>query len=133
VKTVEETNGTDEGGRYRISYGRKIYYQELDTGVVARKRRNKDDLFSVLYHKHSVPVLKALGCPGALVWVALMWRAHIEKRDTVKLPTERLRAWGVSRQTYTKALRRLERAGHIRIAYLKPRTSPMVEILTRWD
>jgi hypothetical protein len=137
VQTAGKPNGrrvegTDEGGRYRISYGRKIYYQELDTGIVAHKRRNKDDLFSFLQHKDTVPAFKALGCPGALVWVALMWRTRIENKDTVKLPTGKLQDWGVSRQTYTKALRRLEAAGHVRLIYSKPRSSPMVEILTRW-
>jgi hypothetical protein len=123
--------GTDANGQYRIRDGRKIYIDVLDTGIVARKRRNKDDLFSILYHKHSVPALKALGCPGALVWVALVWRAHIEKRHTIKLPTKLLKSWGVGHQTYTKALRRLVAAGHVRVTYLKPGSSPMVEVVSR--
>jgi hypothetical protein len=125
--------GEDDNGRYVVRDGRKIYVDVLDTGIVARKRRNKDDLFSILYHKHSAPALKALGCPGALVWVALMWRARIERRHTVKLPTKKLKEWSVSQQTYTKALRRLEGAGHVRVTYLKPRSSPMVEVVSRWD
>jgi hypothetical protein len=80
-----------------------------------------------------VPAIKALGSPGALVWVALMWRARIERRHTVKLPTKLLKLWGVSHQTYTAALRRLEAAGHVRVTYLKPGSSPMVEVVSRWD
>jgi hypothetical protein len=125
--------GEDNNGRYVVRDGRKIYVDVLDTGIVAHKRRNKGDLFSVLYHKHSVPAIKALGSPGALVWVALMWRARIERRHTVKLPTKLLKLWGVSHQTYTAALRRLEAAGHVRVTYLKPGSSPMVEVVSRWD
>jgi hypothetical protein len=97
--------GEDNNGRYVVRDGRKIYVDVLDTGIVAHKRRDKDDLFSVLYHKHSVPAIKALGSPGALVWVALMWRARIERRHTVKLPTKLLKLWGSARPGVSRSVR----------------------------
>jgi hypothetical protein len=123
--------GEDEGGQYVVRDAQKIYIEVLDTGIAPR-RRNKGDLFSTLYHKHSVPALKDLGCPGALVWVALVWRWKIEGRNTVKLPTGKLKAWGVSQQTYTKALRRLEATGRVRVTSLGPGRAPMVEAVHGW-
>jgi hypothetical protein len=122
--------GTDANGQYRMRDGRKIYIDVLDTGIVAHKRRNKGDLFSVLYHKEAVPALKAL-CPGALVWVAIVHRMHLRKTRVFELPTGQLRRWGVSRSTYTRALRRLTAAGCVRVVKRVPGHAPTIEVVHR--
>jgi hypothetical protein len=104
---------------------------KLDTGVVARKRGHNVESYSLLFHKEAVAAAKALGCPSILVWVALMWRMEIEKKATIKLPTKKLREWGVNRWTWTRALRRLEADGCLRRLPTKPKEGPVVEIIRR--
>ena len=72
----------------------------------------------------------ALGCPQALVWHYLHYRVWVTKSRTVTLPNATLKSWGVSRMRKSRALRKLEQAGLVRVES-RPRRSPLVTLLAR--
>jgi hypothetical protein len=85
---------------------------EFPNSPPPRVERQKNR-FVQLTHADAVAGFKALNCPVALVWYALLYRAWAEKSDAVKVPTTLLRSWGVHRLTWIRAVNRLERAGLI--------------------
>jgi DNA-binding transcriptional ArsR family regulator len=59
--------------------------------------------------------VEATRTPKAMVWVWLLHLAWASHSKTFRLPNERLRLRGVSRDTKTRALRDLEKAGLIQV------------------
>ena len=72
--------------------------------------------------------LKALGCPAAMVWVAIVYRVWAEKKNTVVLSTQMLIEFGVGRMTKYRALKRLEAARLIRVKW-RAKKNPIVTVL----
>jgi CRP-like cAMP-binding protein len=66
--------------------------------------------------------------PKAMVWVWLLHLSWKARGPTFKLPNERLHIRGVSRFTKTRALRELEAAGLIQVAWERGK-SPVVTLL----
>jgi hypothetical protein len=118
------------GVRYVISHGRRIEVETLDVGATP-KRRKQCDAFVMLSHRDAVAGFSALGCPAALVWCALIFRAWEVKSNTIRVPTALLRSWGVSRWAWQRALAKLDRRGLIRIDEFKPGRAAQVTLLLR--
>ena len=85
--------------------------------------------FTLMTHDAARAGYLALGCPQALVWHYLHYRAWSTRSRTVTLPNETLKSWGIDRMSKSRALRKLEKAGLISV---EPRTrrSPRVTLLT---
>ena len=71
---------------------------------------------------------KALDCPVAMVWVAIVYRVWAEKKNTVVLSTQMLIEFGVGRMTKYRALKRLEAARLIRVKW-RAKKNPIVTVL----
>jgi hypothetical protein len=72
----------------------------------------------------------ALKCPQAIVWHYIHYRVWADGQPTVPLPNQTLASLGVTRWVKQRALRNLERAGLVRVAY-RGRKSPLVTLLTQ--
>jgi hypothetical protein len=59
---------------------------------------------------------QATRTPKAMVWVWLLHLSWAEHSNTFRLPSQRLRLRGVSRDVKLRALQDLERAGLIRVS-----------------
>jgi hypothetical protein len=100
-----------------------IRVTEVSTAEWARKKRRRENSFIIMSHRDAVAGFKALRCPAALVWCALIFRAKVEKSDTIAVPTILLRSWGVGRTTWPRVLARLARAGLIRVKDRRPKAA----------
>jgi hypothetical protein len=75
---------------------------------------------------------KATKTLKALVWIELLYAAWQAKSDTVTLSNMGLSQAGVSRQTKLRALRKLEAAGLVKVAWCG-RKAPLVLIKRKPD
>jgi hypothetical protein len=71
---------------------------------------------------------QATRTPKAMVWIWLLHLAWASRSHTFRLPNERLLDRGVSRFTKVRALRELEAAGLIQVAWERGK-SPTVTLL----
>jgi hypothetical protein len=71
---------------------------------------------------------QATRTPKAMVWVWLLHLSWAEHSNTFRLPSQRLRLRGVSRDVKLRALQDLERAGLIRVSREMGK-SPVVTLL----
>jgi hypothetical protein len=103
--------------------------KEPDAAAMApkRKRRQRDERF-VLITETAISGFVALGCPAAVVWAEILFRAWKDKTTTIKLPNQALADMGVSRWAKYRALNRLARAGWIQVERT-PRKSVQVTLL----
>jgi len=85
--------------------------------------------FVMMSHQAAMAGCRALGCPAFIVWHYIHYRVWAEGAPTVSLPNQALADMGVTRDTKRRALRRLERAGLIRIASQGNYRSPLVTLL----
>jgi hypothetical protein len=115
---------------------------EVETIYRGEAKKRKGEPFLLLTHRDAVRGFMALGIPRALVWYALLYRVWAEKSKTVRVPTKLLRAWGVERRNWSRALTRLEQADLIRIDERRHGNAARVTLLPpkmglkrpgRWD
>ena len=78
-------------------------------------RSSKRDRFVQVPLWWAEQAMEATRTPKAMVWVWLLHLAWASHSKTFRLPNERLRLRGVSRDTKTRALRDLEKAGLIQV------------------
>jgi hypothetical protein len=71
---------------------------------------------------------RATRTPKAMVWVWLAYLAWEQRNMTFRLPNERLRTRGVGEYAKRQALRELEEAGLIQVAYQTGK-SPTVTLI----
>ena len=86
------------------------------------------DKFAKLGMKFAAASFSALGTPSAMVAVVIADRRR-RYGDTFVLPSETLRLYGVDRHMKTRALRRLEAAGVIRVTPRGGNKAPLVTVL----
>ena len=65
---------------------------------------------------------------GLLVWIYILHKAKLRGSDAIPLPNTSLKSWGVTPDMKTRALRRLEQAGLLRVEW-RNRRSPVVTVL----
>jgi hypothetical protein len=71
---------------------------------------------------------EATRTPKAMVWVWLLHLSWVEHSNTFRLPSQRLRLRGVSRDVKLRALQDLEKAGLIQVSR-EAGKSPVVTLL----
>jgi hypothetical protein len=100
--------------------------RELRAAAPAQRKRAEPFVKVPLWWAEAAA--KATRTPKALVWVELLHVSWKTKKLTFPLPCGKLEKKGVSRETRRRALRELEAAGLIKVAWRHGKT-PAVTIL----
>jgi hypothetical protein len=108
----------------------KIFQQFKRNACVASpaKRKRQREAFVKVPLWWAQAAAKATRTPKGLVWVELLHVAWKAKSLTFSLPAGQLEKKGVPRETRRRALRELEAAGLIKVAWLHGKT-PHVSIV----
>ena len=93
-----------------------------------RHRQPSGSRYIQLPEAVAVAGFKALRCPGALVFYAILYRMWRRHEYTIVLTNKWLEKLGIDRQTKRRALPQLERAGLIRVTY-RNNKNPVVTLL----
>ena len=92
------------------------------------KKAKPSDKFAKVPLWWAEQAAQATRTPKAMVWIWLLHLAWASRSHTFRLPSERLRRCGVSRFTKIRAIRELEAAGLIQVAW-ETGKSPRVTLL----
>jgi len=117
----------DEKGAYEYRNGKRINI-EITYPPGQKIRRKRESTFAMVPLQWAAKMTAATETPKAMVGVWLLYRAWQKKSLTFDVPNEALAAFGISRNTKSRALRQFEAAGLIKVQR-RPRKSPLVTLL----
>jgi hypothetical protein len=114
--------------RWVTAHGKQILIETIETpGVDERKRSRSEFIHTPL--GWAAEMAKATGTRGAMVWLLLLYMAWRNKSPTFALSNVMLTHYGIGRETKRRILRKLEKAGHIKITR-RYKQSPIITLLS---
>jgi hypothetical protein len=108
-------------------HGKWIAVEDLDPETPPKRRRRArlEKTWAPVPHERGIELAKRVGEPAFAVFLVLQHVCFYEKSRRVKLTNDLLQQFGITSQSKTRGLRKLERAGVVHVEW-RNKASPMV-------